>query len=1224
MTKLGLVFSGGGGKGAYEIGVWKALNEFGIAKNVEAVAGTSVGGLNAALFTAGDYSSAEQLWLDIAPSKVLTLKAEDIAIAVSKFAVGAYLPGVAPKALMTLSFLLGGTGAFSQDGLAELIYQSNVCNSIDNNNLPLHLCALTAKNGELVYPQLNALSAEEKQKWLLATSAIPAVFKAVEIDGTNYVDGGVLPSYSDNTPYKPLIEQHNCTHIINIYLDRQADTVTAIKQYPRVNFWNIVPSQAFAGLIEPLNFTKENAANLIELGYSDTAKILKQFKPFMDDEARFMQAAFEFAASNTQFNDQISVNQQLRDDGALDSKQLISPHSLDDVLSELAHTLNEQELEIASQNVDSLIDKFADNSNELLEQAFNTITTLASTEGRINTQLEQGHVGRLLGSVTGSNAKLQAGINYDFNRAIYSSQLLIQKLNHKQALTMEAMVSLANKTNYLMTHVNVLYGSVKKLEQNVFQAVALMKQGIEALAHQCNVRCNQLENRIENLERSQLVNNWYNSTKSKCISLNTLQPSELLISVTLGFYNDLGREWSNSELSCYTNLLHDIGLHQTLLTPCSLFSPSSAELFSNNIQASAILPVAPKHQQFHPLLKGLQIASDAQNDATAKEINQTIEQQLGLSLNNELSGYELGLELLHSLKCNDKRLPAYSNTGNVSLLTANEHTTMQTQLLGQITTYNAVNNDILNNKNIRDDLAFLQKQIEQFKVIVPVIGQFSAGKSSLLNNYLGQDYLKCDINPETAVATELSYSEDEHIIINYIDSKQSERKALSELHNLKVDANIYYIQVFINIQKLKNRPNLVLVDMPGFASSNAGHSKAIACYLERGDYFINLIPSEKAFDATAINQLQEINFNYEKDIAHIVSKSERLPSSKLLAVKSQLQAYLAEALESDITIGNIENIGNNKNIIDFENVVDNALNQFDSLLCKRYSQQLAKLAEHITSSINGLKKSSQSSEAQLQEQINKSQNVFSSVEKKLHASLEDLEYNLCSVGKEQLIQRSQHVLSSSVSVLVSSAKSNQVSQKINDLLRPILQQGVDSLVQQELQKLDKKLDIISEQQHSDVQITLNIPAEQKETFSATYAAVAAGVATVILGPLGGIVSGIIGGLLGRKDNAEEREQLIESQVREQVIPQAVNMAVEYCTQQLNTAVMKIKQAILGSYEQEQNDFNQSIEHLKQQLQQSEDAFNELQLKYDNALVQIQIQQTKQPAQVINDAIKEAS
>ena len=82
------------------------------------------------------------------------------------------------------------------------------------------------------------------------------------------------------------------------------------------------------------------------------------------------------------------------------------------------------------------------------------------------------------------------------------------------------------------------------------------------------------------------------------------------------------------------------------------------------------------------------------------------------------------------------------------------------------------------------------------------------------------------------------------------------------------------------------------------------------------------------------------------------------------------------------------------------------------------------------------------------------------------------------------------------------------------------------------------------------------------------------------------------------------------------------MAVEHCTQQLNSAVSKIKQAVLSSFEQEQNDLKQSIEHLKQQLQQSEDAFNEQQLKFDNAL--IQIQQTNHTAQIKTNAIKEAS
>ena len=48
---LGLVLAGGGGKGAYQVGVWKALSEYGLAQRVTVISGTSVGALNGALFS---------------------------------------------------------------------------------------------------------------------------------------------------------------------------------------------------------------------------------------------------------------------------------------------------------------------------------------------------------------------------------------------------------------------------------------------------------------------------------------------------------------------------------------------------------------------------------------------------------------------------------------------------------------------------------------------------------------------------------------------------------------------------------------------------------------------------------------------------------------------------------------------------------------------------------------------------------------------------------------------------------------------------------------------------------------------------------------------------------------------------------------------------------------------------------------------------------------------
>lgn len=63
--RYGIVFSGGGGKGAYQIGVWKYLHELGIDQKIHGVSGASVGALNSLLFLQGDYQKAEELWADI-------------------------------------------------------------------------------------------------------------------------------------------------------------------------------------------------------------------------------------------------------------------------------------------------------------------------------------------------------------------------------------------------------------------------------------------------------------------------------------------------------------------------------------------------------------------------------------------------------------------------------------------------------------------------------------------------------------------------------------------------------------------------------------------------------------------------------------------------------------------------------------------------------------------------------------------------------------------------------------------------------------------------------------------------------------------------------------------------------------------------------------------------------------------------------------------------------
>lgn len=65
-------------------------------------------------------------------------------------------------------------------------------------------------------------------------------------------------------------------------------------------------------------------------------------------------------------------------------------------------------------------------------------------------------------------------------------------------------------------------------------------------------------------------------------------------------------------------------------------------------------------------------------------------------------------------------------------------------------------------KNIQSAEA-LKREIAEAELVVPVIGAFSAGKSTLINSFLGSELLPVNITPETALATELRYSDRERV-----------------------------------------------------------------------------------------------------------------------------------------------------------------------------------------------------------------------------------------------------------------------------------------------------------------------------------------------------------------------------------------------------------------------------------------------------------------------------
>jgi predicted acylesterase/phospholipase RssA len=68
--RIGLLLCGGGAKGAYQIGCWKALREAGLDR-FAAIAGSSVGAMNAVLVGSGRYEKGDETWRRIRPRDVI-------------------------------------------------------------------------------------------------------------------------------------------------------------------------------------------------------------------------------------------------------------------------------------------------------------------------------------------------------------------------------------------------------------------------------------------------------------------------------------------------------------------------------------------------------------------------------------------------------------------------------------------------------------------------------------------------------------------------------------------------------------------------------------------------------------------------------------------------------------------------------------------------------------------------------------------------------------------------------------------------------------------------------------------------------------------------------------------------------------------------------------------------------------------------------------------------
>lgn len=213
---------------------------------------------------------------------------------------------------------------------------------------------------------------------------------------------------------------------------------------------------------------------------------------------------------------------------------------------------------------------------------------------------------------------------------------------------------------------------------------------------------------------------------------------------------------------------------------------------------------------------------------------------------------------------------------------------------------------LLDDQEFSFDQSLLPKVMET-ELVVPVIGAFSAGKSSLLNALMGSEVLPVGIAPETELATELRYSSEPYLLAIKPNGEQ-ERLAVDDLRSINRRSNEFsHLRLYLDSEALKAIAPLVLVDMPGFGSSLENHNKALSYYLPRGVHFVVLTSIEDGnITQSMLRNLDELK-TYNADFTFLLSKCNLRAADQVQEVQAyvddQLGVYFGEHYRS-LTLGN--------------------------------------------------------------------------------------------------------------------------------------------------------------------------------------------------------------------------------------------------------------------------------------------------------------------------------
>lgn len=202
---------------------------------------------------------------------------------------------------------------------------------------------------------------------------------------------------------------------------------------------------------------------------------------------------------------------------------------------------------------------------------------------------------------------------------------------------------------------------------------------------------------------------------------------------------------------------------------------------------------------------------------------------------------------------------------------------MDTKTLIEIAEY-------LKSDKVADELKALERRLQDDNVTLtlPLVGEFSSGKTSLINALTDSKQLEIATKPTTATIYLLHFGQDrQYATIHRADGSEETVEAIGSLKNSEL-ADVPLVDIYDTSTRVPR--DLILVDTPGLSSPDARHKDALIRFLPEADAILMTVDCNQQITKSLLRFIEESNLAGRK-VYLIVTKCDTKPASDRKSIK---------------------------------------------------------------------------------------------------------------------------------------------------------------------------------------------------------------------------------------------------------------------------------------------------------------------------------------------------